>query len=291
MDFRNDNQPFIVIHVPHASTVIPDQIRSTLCLTDAELRQELLVMTDRYTDEIFSPPSDVASTVVFPVSRLVVDPERFADDKSEPMAEEGMGAVYTRTSKGVSLRHGLSDGDRQSLLSTYYEPHHQSLAAAIREALTAHGKCLMVDAHSFSSKPLPHEPDQTPNRCQICLGTDDFHTPPWLVEWLAETIEKRGFAVDVNRPFSGTLVPTEFYRNNRHVLSIMIEINRSLYMDEATGLRLPGFHQFQSQLRQVLLDLVAESRCQLHIAINGIPPPTSLAVADGYQSRSLDHLS
>jgi len=41
---------------------------------------------------------------VFPVSRLVVDVERFPDDEDEPMAGRGMGAVYTRLSSGERLR-------------------------------------------------------------------------------------------------------------------------------------------------------------------------------------------
>ena len=38
---------------------------------------------------------------MFPVSRLVVDPERFIAD---PMECVGMGVVYTRTSNGEVLR-------------------------------------------------------------------------------------------------------------------------------------------------------------------------------------------
>lgn len=252
-----NQRPPVVIHVPHASTVIPEQIRSTLCLTDDELRHELLILTDRYTDELFSLPENLATAVRFPVSRLVVDPERFAEDECEPMASKGMGVIYTRTSGGNALRHGISPDERRSLLDAYYVPHQQAVATAVGHALAAHGTCLLVDAHSFSSKPLPHEPDQAPNRCQICIGTDDYHTPAELIDWLKATFEQRGFFVGVNRPFSGTFVPTDFYQNNRNVASVMIEINRSLYMDEATGQRRPGFGGLQAELRQVLAELAA----------------------------------
>ena len=82
-----------VIHVPHASTVIPEDVRPTLSLSDDELRHELLIMTDWHTDALFTLSSDAATTVLFPVSRLVVDPERFADDDCEPMSSRGMGAT------------------------------------------------------------------------------------------------------------------------------------------------------------------------------------------------------
>ena len=44
-------------------------------------------MTDTYTDELFSLPD--AATVCYPVSRLVADPERFADDAEEVMTKVG----------------------------------------------------------------------------------------------------------------------------------------------------------------------------------------------------------
>jgi hypothetical protein len=56
-------------------------------------------MTDRYTDELFALPAEVAVSVVFAVSRLAVDPEPFTDDADEPMARKGMGIVYTRTAR------------------------------------------------------------------------------------------------------------------------------------------------------------------------------------------------
>ena len=106
--------PFTIVHIPHSSPVIPPAIRATLKLTDEELQHELLVMTDWYTDALFAVPNDQATTITFPVSRLVVDPERFADDEHEPMAAKGMGVVYTKTSDGKVLRPDIS-GDNKLL--------------------------------------------------------------------------------------------------------------------------------------------------------------------------------
>src|SRR5580692_9817009 len=94
--------PAVVVHVPHASLVVPGDVASGFLLTPAQL--ELRLMTDRYTDELFALPSSLAATVAFSVSRLVVDPERFTEDAQEPMARKGMGVVYTHTSSGHPLR-------------------------------------------------------------------------------------------------------------------------------------------------------------------------------------------
>src|SRR5208282_6735943 len=177
------------------------------------------------TDTLFAVPKNTAATITFPVSRLVVDPERFADDELEPMSAKGMGVVYTKTSDGKALRQDLPRDERNRLLATYYFPHQQRARNALQAALAEHGRCLLVDAHSFASKPLPHEADQSPARCQICIGADDFHSPPWLVEWLTTAFRQRGFDVAVNRPFAGSFVPSEFYRRDHDVLSVMIELN------------------------------------------------------------------
>ena len=74
------NSP-VLIHVPHASTFIPPNEKRFFLKDD--LTDELLKMTDLYTDELFDCRRDM---LVFPVSRLVCDVERFRDDTDEPMS-------------------------------------------------------------------------------------------------------------------------------------------------------------------------------------------------------------
>ncbi len=209
--------PPTVIHIPHSSATIPQAERPALVLVDSDLHRELLVMTDWYTDILFSLPIGTASTLRYPVSRLVVDPERFVDDAREPMAEKGMGVIYTRTSAGTPLRKVPTEEERGRLISTYYEPHHRMLTDMTSRSLSANGRCLIIDGHSFRSSPLSHEPDQSPNRPQICIGTNEFHTPPRLVSFAHDCFRKSGFTVDVDRPFSGALVPLKHYRSSPRV--------------------------------------------------------------------------
>ena len=170
----------VILHIPHASTLIPADERAKLLLSDDELRAELLRMTDWYVDELFDIGGEAANGLVFPVSRLIVDPERFADDAAEPMASRGMGVVYTSTSDGRPLRSPPESEERQRLLQTYYFPHHEMLGQLVVEALRETGQALIIDGHSFPSSPLPCDLDQSPVRPDICIGTDAFHTPEWL---------------------------------------------------------------------------------------------------------------
>ena len=95
--------PIGILYIPHSSTAIPADLRPSFLLPEHSLRRELLRMTDWFTDDLFALPAQQAIAIRFPVSRLVVDPERFLDDAQERMAERGMGVLYTRTADGEEL--------------------------------------------------------------------------------------------------------------------------------------------------------------------------------------------
>ena len=222
----------IALHLPHASTLIPENLRDDFLLSDQELQAELNRITDHATDRIFQQAFPEAKAIVFPVSRLVVDPERFSDDFQEPMSQVGMGVTYTKGSLRQPLREQPSQAKRQELLERYYIPHHQKLTEAVEGALLANGHCLIIDGHSFPAWPLPYELQQTAFRPNFCLGTDDFHTPEELVERVEKELESYGYSTARDQPFSGTIVPMKHYRKDQRVQSLMIEINSWLYLRE-----------------------------------------------------------
>jgi len=241
----------VLLHIPHDSTVIPPGLRGQFLAGDAPLRAELVLMTDHRTLELFAGGVPAAQVVAARVSRLVVDVERFEDDAQEPMARHGLGVVYQRTAAGAPLRRPLEAGERAALLAGHYHPHHRRLLAAVDAALAAHGRCLIVDGHSFPARPLPFEADPSPDRPDICIGTDPFHTPEPVAQAFLEAFGAAGFTLARNRPFAGALVPLAHYRREPRVLSVMVEVNRRLYLDEATGLVLTGFAGFARRLRGI----------------------------------------
>jgi N-formylglutamate deformylase len=239
-------------HVPHASPHIPPGERVGILLDDEALAAELLRMTDHHTDRLFAWIRDLGGTLlVNRVSRLVVDPERFPDDAREPMARVGQGAVYTRTADGSHLR-AVDPVQRSRLMDRWYAPYHATLEGLVASTLDAFGTCLVVDAHSFATVPLPSEPDQDRDRPDVCLGTDPFHTPPGLVAALSTALEDEGFTVAVDRPFSGSLVPLRWHGVDRRVTSLMLEIRRGTYMDEGTGEPLSVFEDVAAALRRAV---------------------------------------
>jgi N-formylglutamate deformylase len=226
---------FVVLHIPHSSLQIPTDERQAIHLDDAALDTEQLRMTDSFTDELFPVTLVEADRVIFPISRLVCDVERFPSDEDEPMSARGMGVAYVRTSKGHVFRAQPEASHRQALLDRWYWPHHAKLERTVNDVVTRSGACLIVDCHSFASVALPYELDQTSDRADICVGTDSFHTPSAVRDAIVKAARKEGYSVAVDAPFAGALVPLSAYGKDRRVLSVMIEVNRRLYMDELTG--------------------------------------------------------
>jgi len=255
---ENISKPFAILHVPHSSRFIPPKVRRSLTLPDEELESELIRMTDHFTDVLFDCEEKLARKIVYPVSRLVADPERFRDDKDESMSEVGMGAVYTKASNGQDLRGPLLKKERGALIEEYYDPHYRKLAEAVGEALMCYGNCLIVDCHSFPSEPLPYE-DTSLHRPEICIGKDEFHTLPWLEKLAVTLFEEARFRVAVNQPFSGSLVPPPYYHKDNRVWSVMVELNRSLYIHEESGKEILSFGPFQRKLRAILRTLISRA--------------------------------
>lgn len=243
----------MIAHVPHGSTFIPADVRRSIILSESDLERELLLVTDRYTPEIFEGIAELGGlALVNNYSRLVVDPERFEKDEEEIMASRGMGAVYTKTSYQQILRKDFSAEEKEKLLSTYFRPYHKAVALEVQTMLEQFGRCLIIDCHSFPSEPLPYEFDQSFDRPDICIGTSSFHTPEELTALVRSVCESNGLRVAIDKPFAGTYVPLTYLNDDKKVSSIMVEVNRSLYMDETTGDRSGRF----SQTKEIIADLL-----------------------------------
>jgi len=243
----------LVVHVPHGGTRIPPAVRRGLLLDDEALEAEVVAMTDWHTPRLFAPPAVAAGGVVLVnrASRLVVDPERLPDAR-EPMTALGMGAVYTRTSTGRPLRAERDAAERVRLLDGWFLPWLLTMERLVGEALDRWGRCLVLDAHSFPSAPLPYE-DATLARPGLCLGHEPYHAPRGLLPELERLAAAHGVDVAHNAPFAGSYVPLRRYRTDKRVTSVMVELNRGGHLDEATGEPGPGF----PATRALVADLVA----------------------------------
>ncbi|WP_217235382.1 N-formylglutamate amidohydrolase [Streptomyces sp. AC555_RSS877] len=225
----------VILHVPHSAREMPPGVRAGIVLDDAGLERELDHITDAHTARIAAEASALSPVApwrfVNRLSRLVVDPERFPDEREEMLAV-GMGAVYTRTTHRAPLRP--ADADPEPLIARYFRPYARAMTDAVAERLAVTGRAVIIDVHSYPTQPLPYELHGEGPRPPVCLGTDSFHTPPGLLGAAREAFAGCG-EIGLDSPFGGAYVPLEFYGTEPRVSALMVEIRRDTYMSEPGG--------------------------------------------------------
>lgn len=242
----------MLLHVPHSSRSVPAHVRDGILLDDGALERELDHITDSHTAELAARAGEACARTpwqfVNGLSRLVVDPERFPDDREEMLAV-GMGAVYTHTTFREQLR--APGVDPRPLLDRYFHPYAQAMTEAVDERLAATGRAVVIDVHSYPGTALPYELHGTGPRPPICLGTDSFHTAPGLLARAEAAFAGFG-GTGLDSPFPGTYVPLKHYGKDRRVSALMIEIRRDQYMTEPGGPAGPGLTALASALAELV---------------------------------------
>ena len=200
-----------VLNIPHASTNgLFDANFSGWNPTPHFINSCVNRFTDWYTDYLFATDSSLVSPVVFPYSRFVCDAERLWND---PKEQEGQGIVYKHFADHV--RENLTPEIEQHAFALWND-HQNNLKNAMHE------NCVLIDCHSFPSDMSKYD---------ICIGfNNDWSYDEGLVAIVKSTFEINGFSVGFNTPFSHSITPkTDFMYK-----SLMIEVNKQVYMDEQT---------------------------------------------------------
>ena len=220
----------LILHIPHSSVNIP--LLDGYIQDVDKIHNELIKLNDWYTDELFYSESD--SMIIAPFSRIFCDVERFENDEDEIMSKVGMGVLYESCDDGSILRKVPPDL-RSEIIRDYYWKHHNALLEEVNKQLKNDGSCLIVDCHSYPSKPLIRDLDQTTARPDFNIGNDKYHTPQKLIDASIAYFEQKGYSIGVDWPYKGTIVPLAYYQKNKKVHSIMLEVNRELYLNETSN--------------------------------------------------------
>ena len=217
----------LILHIPHSSTGIP--LKEGYIVSDEILQSEILKLTDWHTEDLFHSIED--EMIIAPFSRIFCDPERFPDDEQEIMAQFGMGVLYEKTDNGNAMRI-VNPELRKKILDEYYWKHHQRLNTAVNSQLEKYKEAIIVDCHSYPEIPIEGSLVKTSFRPDFNIGTDAYHTPQKLIDISVDFFNQKGYSLGVDLPYTGSIVPLEHYQKNKNVQSIMLEINRKLYLKE-----------------------------------------------------------
>ncbi|MFE8422488.1 N-formylglutamate amidohydrolase [Tenacibaculum sp. ZH5_bin.1] len=237
----------MILHIPHSSIKFPN--KDGFVISKEELSQEVLRLTDWYTDELFE--SKEWESVKADFSRIFCDTERFSDNSKEVMFKYGMGVLYEKSDDGNSIRI-VTEELRENILTNYYWKHHSDLNKAVLRELKEFGESLIIDCHSFPDTPLKRDLDQSLNRPDFNIGTDSFHTPKKLIDASIDFFKLKDFSLGVDKPYSGSIVPIDFYEKDKRVGSIMLEVNRKLYLQGSTNIKSDNFQKIKELIKEYL---------------------------------------
>lgn len=203
----------IVLHIPHSSmNGIFDKHIGKWHPNAFFVNDCVRELTDWYVDMLFHIEMEGVEEVVFPFSRFVCDVERLPNDEMEKI---GQGIIYTHY-RGYK-RGLLTEDDRRDIYQLY-NAHQEHLRESLSEG------ALLIDCHSFSNRTMEDTPD-------ICLGyNNDESYSGLIVNEIANNFEKSGYSVKFNFPYTNSLYPKMPFAYK----SVMIEVNKRIYMDNNT---------------------------------------------------------
>ena len=160
-----ENISSIILHIPHSGTEFYDDQKEH-ARTFLDRSKDLI---DWYTDELFSPDeeNEAVIPVVFPLCRIVCDVERMVDD---PLEQSNLGIHYDGH---ASLKqHGFLGSDNYARTCRYdeYIEHHHKMENLIARH---ENDLLVIDCHSFSSRPTVLLPDGNLASKSLCHSVSE----------------------------------------------------------------------------------------------------------------------
>jgi N-formylglutamate deformylase len=259
----------LVLDSPHSGVHYPDDFRHA-CEPQWLRRAE-----DTHVEKLydFAPALGVAwIEALFPRSYLdpnrnttEVDPEMLDAPWPDPLETDPVARSKVRLGKGLVWRY-TDDGqplyDRRlgvaevrARIENCWRPYHAAVAAAIDAAHRRHGYSIHVNCHSMPSVAGSHATDHPGLvHADFVVGDRDGTTAGQaLSARVCEHLSRLGYSVHYNHPYKGVELVRRYGDPARHRHSLQLEVNRKLYMDEATL----APHEGLERLRQHLRSLVA----------------------------------
>ena len=248
-EIDQQRKPYLV-NLPHCGLEIPEEYRTDYVLTEEKLNDNIYQYADLYTDELFEPLYERFGGVKNNYSRLFFDPERFFDDEHEKMSKLGLGWFYE---KAILENVPLRNTNNKSKIAQYYKDYHKELAEKVQDRIDRYGNCTIIDCHSFSNERYWfHDKDiELPD---ICIGYDETHVDMEVVDLIKEMFE--GYDIKVNEPYSGSIVPTKYYNKSDNVKSVMLEINKRLYLYDDNKTKNDKFRDIVFKLDMLMTYLI-----------------------------------
>ncbi len=144
-------------------------------------------------------------------------------------------------------------------IERYHRPYHRALAERIAATHARFGASWHINCHSMNAvSGAQGEGGAGKRRADFVLGDRDGTTcDPAFTEFVRGVLAGMGYDVKVNDPYKGVELVRAYSDPARRQMSLQVEINKRLYMDEAGRARSSRFAALQANV-MVLVDAVLD---------------------------------
>lgn len=250
--------PFVVSS-PHSGRIYPTHFLERSRLDAHSLRKS----EDCYVDELFGGVAGFGVPLIaarFPRAYLDVnrepyelDPELFKDpipayaNSQSVRVGGGLGTIARIVADGEEIySERLALEAALERIRRLYFPFHNALSGLLDATVAKFGLAVLIDCHSM---PSASGSQLGASRPHVVLG-DRFGSAcdGQITRFARDVLLGLGYDVHLNRPYAGGYITEHYGRPHKRVHALQIEINRGLYLDEASLSKSPGFGPLQEHL-------------------------------------------
>lgn len=236
---------------------------------------------DAYIDQLFGDAPLYGSPLLAAVvPRAFIDLNRSPDELDpnviegiaraphNPRVSSGLGVIPRVVAGGKAIYRGkLPLSEAHSRIARYWHPYHRALHNLIETTHTRFGEAVLIDCHSMPHEAIDGHSRPGSPKPDVVLG-DRFGAAAGrdVMDRVESAFATAGFRVARNAPFAGAFIAQSYGRptGRRHV--VQVEIDRSLYLDEARIELLPGYPQMRARLSGVIAEIAGIGRVSLPLA-------------------------
>jgi N-formylglutamate amidohydrolase len=261
----------LVFASPHSGRLYPRDMMDAAALdADAIRRSE-----DAFVDKLAgSAPVFGIPLISACYARAYIDVNREPYELDQAMFEDrlpayanvrtarvaaGLGSIARVVAEGQEIyRRKLTFADACARIDHVHRPYHAALQALIEDAKRRCGFAVLIDWHSMPSAAARGGGAQI-RGSDVVLG-DRFGAAcaPALSCLLDDQLTALGYRVSRNAPYAGGHTTAFYGRPAAGVHALQIELNRGLYLDEASLEPAKGFDRLAQDLSR-LFQVLAET--------------------------------
>jgi N-formylglutamate deformylase len=194
-----------------------------------------------------------------------LDPSMFLDplpswvNTTSPRVGAGLGTIARVVASGEPIYSGrMPFAEAERRIQSFWRPFHNALVRLVGDVKDRFGCCWVIDCHSMPSASQSRR--LSGRSVDFVLG--DLHGSACAsraTRFVEASLSGQGFLVRRNDPYAGGYITAHYGRPAAGVHVLQIEIARSLYMDEATMERLPGFAEIRERITMLIRALTQQA--------------------------------